>query len=80
MNDSELEERTLRGKKKKKKLVIMQLRVINESERYLKVISHRIGGPLYAGTVKEREQSRKINFFFDLGNCLHNNTITERKN
>lgn len=61
---------------KKKTLVIMQLRVINESERYLKVISHIIGGPLYAGTVKEREQSRKINFFFDLGNCLHNNTIT----
>ena len=30
MNDSELEERRLRGKKKK--LVIMQLRVINESE------------------------------------------------
>lgn len=62
----------------KKKLVIMQLRMINESERYLKVISHRFGGPLYAGTVKEREQSRKINFFFDLGNCLHN-TTTERK-
>lgn len=56
----------------------MQLRMINESERYLKVISHRFGGPLYAGTIKEREQSRKINFFFDLGNCLHN-TTTERK-
>lgn len=62
----------------KKKLVIMQLRMINESERYLKVISHRLGGPLYAGIVKEREQSRKINFFFNLGNCLHN-TTTERK-
>ena len=44
MNDSELEERRLRGKKKK--LVMMHLRVINESERYLKVISYRIGGPL----------------------------------
>ena len=77
MNDSELEERRLRGKKKK--LVIMQLRVINESERYLKVISYRIGGPLYAGTVKERGQSRKINFFLDLDNCLHNNTITGKK-
>lgn len=56
----------------------MQLRMINESERYLKVISHRLGDPLYTRIVKEREQSRKINFFFDLGNCLHNIT-TERK-
>lgn len=48
---------------------------MNESERDLKGINHRIWEPFNMGEVKEREQSREITFLFYLGNCLYDDAI-----